>query len=54
MSKKAAGRETKYNAKKKAVVNNSVDCNVTFWSVGVEIRHPECLKRKRLQELKMY
>ena len=25
---------TKYNAKKKAVVNSSEDCNVTFWSVG--------------------
>ena len=37
MSKKDAGWETKYNAKKKAVVNNSEDCNVTFWSVGVEI-----------------
>jgi hypothetical protein len=43
MSKKVAGWETKYNAKKKAVViNNSEDCNVTFWSVGVEKCHPKC------------
>ena len=42
MSKKVAVWETKHNAEKKAVVNNSEDCNVTFWSVGVEKCHPEC------------
>jgi len=55
MSKKVAGWETKYNAKKKAVVN-SEDCNVTFWSVGVEIHVIPSVRdeAKRLRELKLY